>query len=63
MPLLRWTVAKLGETITETLESIPRQWKVIQNWCQEVRVPCLRNDQGGARAIAPDRTGPGRVRS
>ena len=23
-------LAKLGETITETLESIPRQWKVIQ---------------------------------
>ena len=24
------TLAKLGETITETLEVIPRQWKVIQ---------------------------------
>jgi transposase len=23
-------LCKLGETITETLESIPRQWKVIQ---------------------------------
>ena len=22
---------KLGETVTETLESIPRQWKVIQH--------------------------------
>jgi hypothetical protein len=25
-------LAKLGETITETLESIPRSYKVIQNW-------------------------------
>ena len=24
------TLAKLGETITETLEVVPRQWKVIQ---------------------------------
>ena len=23
-------MAKLGETITESLESVPRQWKVIQ---------------------------------
>jgi zinc-finger binding domain of transposase IS66 len=27
---LRWQLAKLGEDITETLEIVPRQWKVIQ---------------------------------
>jgi transposase len=30
MPLLWWALAKLGETITESLESVPRLWKVIQ---------------------------------
>ena len=29
-PCCRGKLAKLGETITETLEVIPRQWKVIQ---------------------------------
>ena len=29
-PCCGGVLAKLGETITETLESIPRQWKVIQ---------------------------------
>ena len=29
-PCCRGTLAKLGEAITETLEVIPRQWKVIQ---------------------------------
>jgi transposase len=29
-PCCHGKLAKLGETITETLESIPRQWKVIQ---------------------------------
>jgi transposase len=29
-PCCNGKLAKLGETITETLESIPRQWKVIQ---------------------------------
>src|SRR5438034_8053210 len=32
MPLLRGKrLRKLGESVTETLESIPRQWKVIQH--------------------------------
>ena len=32
MPLLRRrTPEELGETVTETLEVIPRQWKVIQH--------------------------------
>ena len=29
-PCCRGKLAKLGETVTETLEVIPRQWKVIQ---------------------------------
>jgi len=29
-PCCGGTLSKLGETITETLESVPRQWKVIQ---------------------------------
>jgi hypothetical protein len=43
-------LAKFGETITETLEVIPRQWKVIQTvraWAAErtkVNLPLLRED-------------------
>ena len=29
-PCCGGALSKLGETITETLESVPRQWKVIQ---------------------------------
>jgi hypothetical protein len=29
MPVLRGALHKLGEDVTETLELIPRQWKVI----------------------------------
>jgi len=29
--LWRWTLRKIGEDVTETLELIPRQWKVIQH--------------------------------
>jgi transposase len=31
VPVLRRALHKLGEDVTETLELIPRQWKVIQH--------------------------------
>jgi transposase len=55
-------LAKLGETITETLESVPRQWKVIQT--------CGRNSPAGTarrspshrrRSIRSRAAGPGRA--
>src|SRR3979490_1258217 len=49
---------KLGETVTETLESIPRQWKVIQH-VREKFTPGLREDQPGSGAIPGDRRGLG----
>jgi Transposase IS66 family/Transposase C of IS166 homeodomain/zinc-finger binding domain of transposase IS66 len=50
---------KLGEAVTETLESIPRRWKVIQH-VREVHLPGLREDQPGAGAVPCDRQGLGR---
>lgn len=43
-------IVKMGEDITETLEVIPRQWKVIQppagqDRAREVHLPGLREDQ------------------
>ena len=42
---------KLGEDVTETLEVIPRQWKVIQH----VRGKCLRDTTGGGGCLPPPR--------
>ena len=47
----RRKLSKLGEDVTETLEVIPRQWKVIQTRAREVLVPRLRDDQPAAGAV------------
>jgi transposase len=43
-------LAKLGEDVTETLEVIPRQWKVIQH-VREKFSPRLRDHRPGAGAV------------
>lgn len=43
-------LSKLGEDVTETLEVIPRAWKVIQT-VREVLLPRLREDYAATRAI------------
>src|SRR6185312_15391712 len=54
-------LAKLGEDITETLEVVPRQWKVIQTVrekfsCRRVRrSPSRRRRSTRSRADAPGR--------
>ena len=51
---------KLGETVTETLESIPRQWKVIQHVREKFTCRDLREDQPSAgRRSTCDREGLG----
>ncbi|MEI2687313.1 MAG: hypothetical protein V9G14_14585 [Cypionkella sp.] len=37
--------------MTETLEVVPRQWKVIQTRAGEVHLPRLRDDQPAAGAV------------
>ena len=54
---------KLGEDVTCTLESIPRQWKVIETVRGEVYLPGLREDQPGPGAVPRDRQGLGRPQS
>jgi transposase len=44
---------KIGEDVTETLELIPRQWKVTRP--REVLLPSLRNDHPTASALPSDR--------
>ena len=49
-------IVKMGEDITETLEVIPRQWKVIQplfaqDGAREVHLPRLREDQPAAGTV------------
>jgi len=51
---------QLGEDITETLEVIPRQWKVIQHSAREVHLPRLREDQPGAGTVPCHRARLGR---
>jgi transposase len=46
-PCCRGKLAKLGETITETLEVIPRQWKVIQTVRE--KFTCNRQSETYAR--------------
>ena len=54
----------MGEDVTETLEVVPRQWKVIQPRFEkgrpgEVHLPGLREDQPAARTLPPGITGLG----
>jgi transposase len=51
-------LAKLGETITETLEVVPRQWKVIQRDYQEfrARLSGLTDQSMAAVKRPPNRT-------
>ena len=53
-------LCRLGETITETLESIPRQWKVIQTVRGTVLLPGLRDDHPAAGTLPHHPTGLGR---
>src|ERR1700761_2363338 len=46
---------KIGEDVTETLELIPRQWKVPA-CAREVLLPRLRGDQPAAGAVPSDLT-------
>ncbi len=52
---------KLGEDVTETLEVIPRRWKVIQHVREKVYLPRLREDQPGAGALSREPPLPGRA--
>src|SRR5215469_6614890 len=49
-------LSKLGEDITETLEVIPRRWKVIQTVREKFSVPGLRDDHAAAGAVPRDAT-------
>jgi len=44
-------LAKLGEDVTETLEVIPRRWKVIETVREKVHLSRLRGDHATARAV------------
>ena len=48
--LRRHRLRKLGEDVTRTLETTPRQWKVIET-CGRSFLPGLRDDQPGAGAV------------
>jgi transposase len=50
-------LAKLGETITETLEVVPRQWKVVQTVREKFTPACA-----GAGSAARARRSPNRRR-
>src|SRR5438105_4032628 len=45
---------KIGEDVTETLELIPRQWKVIQHVREKVACRALRSDHPATGSLAPD---------
>ena len=47
-------LSKLGEDITETLEVVPRQWKVIQTVREKFSLPGLRDDHPAAGAVPCD---------
>ncbi len=47
-------LCKLGEDVTETLEVIPRQWKVIQTVREKFTLPGLREDLATAGAVPRD---------
>ena len=65
LPLLRRRggCASWAETVTETLESIPRQWKVIQYAREKFTCRGLREDQPGSGAVPCDRQGLSRPQS
>src|SRR6201987_4148616 len=46
---------KIGEDVTETLELIPRRWKVIQHVREKVLLPGVRSDHPTAAALPSDR--------
>ena len=52
-------LSKVGEDVTETLEVIPRQWKVIQTVAREVLLPRVREALPGAGAVPRDPKGLG----
>ena len=47
-------LSKLGEDVTETLEVIPRRWKVIQTVREKFTLPRLRDDHAAAGAVPRD---------
>lgn len=51
-------LVKLGEHTTESLESIPRSYKVIQTVREKVLLPLVRGDHATACPIPPDRPRP-----
>ena len=55
-------LAKLGETITETLESHPAQLQGDPDGAGEVHLPGLRDDHPAAGAVPSDRARPRRAR-
>ena len=55
------TLRKIGEDVTETLELVPRQWKVIQHVREKVSCRGLRSNHTATRPITPDRARPGRA--
>lgn len=57
-------LAKLGETITETLEVVPRQWKVIQTVREKFTCRCcekISQPPAPFHVIARGRAGPSRA--
>jgi len=53
---------KLGEDVTETLELVPRQWKVIQHVCEKLscrRCEKIAQPPAPSHPIARGRAGPG----
>ena len=46
-------IVKLDEDITETLEVVPRSWKVIQTVREKFVLPRLRGDHPATRAVPP----------
>ena len=55
------SLRKLGEDITETLERVPAQWKVIQHVREKFSLPHLRGHHAAAGAVASDRARPRRT--
>ena len=61
LPLLRRTrLSKLGEDVTETLEVVPRQWKVIQTVREKFSCRDCESVSPGAGPVPCDSSGLGR---
>ena len=54
-PCCGGVLRKLGEDVTETLELVPRQWKVIEHVREKFSCRSLRDDHAAAGALASDR--------